>query len=173
MEIRKGIGVSQGYAIGPAFLVEREEFRIERRNVERFEVDGEIKRLEGAIRAAVGEIVKPLARREKKLGAVADILKAHVSLLNDKTMREEIRRTIRWRRFSAEYATCRTIRRRVKTLMSTGHDSFVQRVVQDLAELERLVLRHLLGEKREDLQHLTKPVVVVAHDLSPAQTVSL
>src|SRR6185503_5913618 len=45
--------------------------------------------------------------------------------------------------------------------------------VKDFYDLEKRVLRHLLGEKREDLSHLTRDVIVIAHDMLPSQTAAL
>src|SRR5439155_25302953 len=43
----------------------------------------------------------------------------------------------------------------------------------DLFDIERRVLSHLLGERREALKSLTEPVVVLAHDLTPSETAQL
>ena len=43
----------------------------------------------------------------------------------------------------------------------------------DIYDLEKRILRHLLGEKRESLAELTEPVVVLAHNLTPSETAGL
>ncbi len=43
----------------------------------------------------------------------------------------------------------------------------------DLFDLEKCLLRNLLGHRRELLQHLTQPVVMLAHDLTPSETANL
>src|SRR5688500_10172702 len=52
-------------------------------------------------------------------------------------------------------------------------DKYLAERVKDIYASEKRVLRHLLGEKREDLSHLTRDVVVIAHDLLPSQTAAL
>src|SRR2546426_364650 len=48
-----------------------------------------------------------------------------------------------------------------------------ERIVKAIAAIEKRLLRHLIGEKREDLAHLTRDVVVIAHDMLPSQTAAL
>src|SRR4029077_13540761 len=43
----------------------------------------------------------------------------------------------------------------------------------DLFDLEKRLLRHLLGERREELTQLTAPVLVLAHNLTPSETANL
>jgi phosphotransferase system enzyme I (PtsI) len=45
--------------------------------------------------------------------------------------------------------------------------------IRDVQDIERRLLRHILGESREDIAHLTQPVILVAHDLTPTQTAQL
>jgi phosphotransferase system enzyme I (PtsI) len=52
-------------------------------------------------------------------------------------------------------------------------DKYLSERVKDVHDIERRVLHHLIGQKQEDLSHLTRPVVVIAHDLLPSQTAAL
>src|SRR5205823_10128597 len=45
--------------------------------------------------------------------------------------------------------------------------------VKDIYDIEKSLLRNLVGQKREDLAHLKQDVVVIAHDLLPSQTAAL
>jgi len=45
--------------------------------------------------------------------------------------------------------------------------------IRDVQDIERRLLRNILGEAREDLSHLSQPVILVAHDLTPTQTAQL
>jgi phosphotransferase system enzyme I (PtsI) len=170
--IRKGIPVWNGYAIGEALVLDTESYRIPQRTVPPEQTDGEIARLEQALAAARKELETQHAKITKKASGVAEILQAHMRLLSDPTFREDSIAAIRRSRFSSEYAVTRTLGRKIKALQDSG-SSYAQSFSRDLAEIEKLILRHLLGEKREDISHLTKKVLVVAHDLSPAQTLAL
>src|SRR5207244_3776280 len=43
----------------------------------------------------------------------------------------------------------------------------------DLYDIEKRILHNLLGQRREQLQHLKVPVIVLAHDLTPSETATL
>jgi phosphotransferase system enzyme I (PtsI) len=174
MEIRRGIGVSAGYAIGEALVLDREEYRISRRTISAQEVDGEIERFAKAVRSAVAEIRTQLAAMSKKVRDVAgSILEAQVAMLQDPHLAEEIAGEIRKNFHTADYATSRTLKRKIKLLEDSGAEGFAKRVLSDFIELEKSLLRHLVGARRDDTPQLSTRAVIVAHDLSPSQTIKL
>src|SRR5262245_4497691 len=174
MEIRRGIGVSAGYAIGEALVFDREEYRINRRTIASREVDGEIERFRKAVQAAAAEIRSQLAAMSKKVRDVAgSILEAQVTLLQDPTLAEEISGEIRNHSHTADYATSRTLRRKIKLLEDSDAEGFAKRVLSDFIELEKALLRHLVGGRKDDTPQLSTKSVIVAHDLSPSQTIKL
>jgi phosphotransferase system enzyme I (PtsI) len=174
MEIRRGIGVSAGYAIGEALVFDREEYRISRRTIAGSEVDVEIDRFRKAVQAAVAEIRSQLAAMSKKVRDVAgSILEAQVAMLQDPHLAEEIAGEIRKYFHTADYATSRTLRRKIKLLEESGAEGFAKRVLSDLTELEKSLLRHLVGSRKDDTPRIEGKAVVVAHDLSPSQTIKM
>ncbi|MBI4563376.1 MAG: phosphoenolpyruvate--protein phosphotransferase [Planctomycetes bacterium] len=171
MEIRKGIGVSPGFAIGEVHVLTDEEFVISRKSVTDAEVAAEIARLERASRNAVAELSSQLQKMSRRVGqSVVRILQAHIELLSD--IRGKIAEEIRRNRYSAEYATSRTLKGEMKKLDSAPRE-WVQPILQDLAQIGKALLRALLGNRHEDAGRLSRKVVIVAHDLSPAQTLAL
>jgi phosphotransferase system enzyme I (PtsI) len=174
MEIRRGIGVSAGYAIGEALVLDREEYRISRRTITVREVDGEIERFAVAVRAAVAEIRSQLAAMSKKVRDVAgSILEAQVAMLQDEHLAEEIAGEIRKNLHTADYAASRTLKRKIKLLEDSGAEGFAKRVLSDFVDLEKSLLRHLVGIRKDDIPTLATKAVIVAHDLSPSQTIKL
>ncbi|MCX7803884.1 MAG: phosphoenolpyruvate--protein phosphotransferase [Planctomycetota bacterium] len=173
MEILKGIPVSPGLFIGEAFVLEGEEARIPERFVLSELVDGEVARFEKAL-ASVREEMAALADRVRnEIGeGAAGILVFAISILDDPKLSGEIISHIRQDRNSAEFATSRVLRGRARILKSIPHTLLSQRA-SDIMDIERRLLRALLGAKRETLSHLDRPVAVVAHDLGPAQTASM
>ena len=174
MEIRKGIGVSPGYAIGEAFVLTDEAYVIPRKEIPPKEVETEAARFEAAAQQAIADLADQLSKMSRRVDRnLARILQAHIGLLGDEKLRAEITEDIRRNRHSAEYAVSRTLKRKMKVLSDDGPVAWVQPILQDLAETERALLRALIGDRREDLAHLAKEYVVVAHDLSPARTLNL
>ena len=175
MEIKKGTAVSPGVAIGEAFLLEREGTRIPRRFVMPEEVDHEVTRFDKALAHARRDIEKVAEELAERLHAdydVGDIFRMHLKILADPKLRDRITRLIRHRNFTPEYAVSHVMRQYARPFEHTT-DSYMAQRAADFADMEHRLLNTLLGEKTEDLAHLSEPVIVVANNLTPSQTVSL
>jgi phosphotransferase system enzyme I (PtsI) len=173
MEIKRGIGVSPGVAIGPAMVLDTEWFRIPHRSVEGDRVAEEVARLRQALVAAAGEARENQQTISDKLGRqYGAIFGAHALLIEDGNLAGEIEALIRDQGHAAEYAVSRVMRRYAKALESLNRGTFATRAA-DLFDIEKRVLRNLLGHRREQIQQLTEPVIVLAHDLTPSETAAL
>ena len=173
METRKGIAVSPGVVIKDAFVLESEGFRIPRHLIKEEEIPKEISRLEEATKVAWEEIEKLEDRVSTNLGSeIGSIFATHKLMLQDKLLLREFTKKVEQHRFSAEYAVTLVLRVYIKKFESVD-DPYLAARVGDIYDIEKRLLRNLLGEKREELKNLTKEVVVVAHDLSPSQIASL
>jgi phosphotransferase system enzyme I (PtsI) len=173
MDIKRGIAVSPGIAIGPALVLDTEGIRIPRRHIEPDRVDAEIIHLRQGLIAASAEARAQQQKVTKQLGAqYGAIFSAHALLLEDSALEREVEGLLREQNYSAEYSFSRVMRRYAKTLEGIEGGHFTSRVA-DLLDLEKCVLRHLLGQQREHLHDLEKPVIVLAHDLTPSQTAAL
>jgi phosphoenolpyruvate-protein phosphotransferase (PTS system enzyme I) len=173
MEIKRGIAVSPGVAIGPALVLDNEGFRIPQRFVEGDQAEAEILRLRGALQAAAREAREIQQTVSDKLGKqYGAIFAAHALLIEDPMLAREVERLIQSQSFAAEYAVSRIVRRHAKTLESLERGSFMLRTA-DLFDIEKLILRNLLGQRRELVSHLKQPVIFLAHDLTPSETASL
>lgn len=173
MEILKGIPVSPGFAIGEAFILDSEEAVIPRRFITQAEVDQEVTRFHQAVDVAKREIRDMQQRVASEIGAeAAPIFDAHVMILSDSSLHDEVLGRIRINRFTAEYAVSRSLRKFAKAFSNMG-DSYLAQRISDLNDIERRLLNALLGERKEELRNITRQVVVVAHDLTPSQTASM
>jgi phosphotransferase system enzyme I (PtsI) len=173
MEIKRGIPVSPGVAIGPALVLDTEGFRIPQRFIDESYVESELARLRKALTAAAYDVRENEKAINDKLGRqYGAIFAAHAFLIEDPALVREFEGLIRAQNVAAEYAVSRVMRRHVKALESVNHGTFGTRSA-DLFDIEKCILRHLLGQHREQMQHLTEPMVVLAHDLTPSETASL
>jgi len=173
MEIKRGIPVSSGVAIGPALVLDNEGFRIPNRFVDGDQTEAELTRLRTALQAAAKEAREIQQTVNDKLGKqYGAIFAAHALLIEDPVLVREVERLIQAQSHAAEYAVSRVIRRHAKALENLDRGSFMLRAA-DLFDIEKLVLRNLLGQHRELVSHLKEPVVVLAHDLTPSETASL
>src|SRR5690606_7136337 len=105
MEIKKGIAVSPGVAIGPAVVLEAEEYRIKRKTVAPEEVERELERLAQGFRDSLAEIHALRENMSRQLGQdIASIFDFHHGVLSQVKLQEQIANLIRQRNYSAGYA---------------------------------------------------------------------
>jgi len=167
MDIRQGIGVSPGIAIGEVFLLEAEGVRIPEHFISPGRTAEEVGRLNQALDGAAQELRELAEEVKSRAGSkIAEIFVAHAGMLADESFRLELAQKVTDKHYTAEFAVARTMRRWRKVFQA---DSFLAPRVADLDDLERRLLRFLLGQKREELATLRQEVIVVAHDLSPSQ----
>lgn len=173
MEIRKGIAVSPGVVIRNAFMFESEGYRIPRHIIKKDEVEGEIHRLEKAIEDSKREIHDLEQKVSENLSSeIGSIFGTHRMVLQDVRLKNEIIDKIKRANFTPEFAVSLALRVYIRKFQDI-HDSYLAERVSDIFDIERRLLKNLLGEKREELKNLAEEVILVAHDLTPSQTASL
>ncbi len=173
MEIKRGIAVSPGVAIGLALVVDTEGFRIPRRSIPKDKIQAELDLLKQALLAAVAESRDNQKTITEKLGRkYGAIFAAHAMLIEDPELIREIELHIAQKSHSAAYAVSRVMRRHIKALQSLDQPLFSTRS-SDLFDIEKSILKHLLGTEVQMMQDITEPVIVLAHDLTPSETASL
>ncbi|MBM3953311.1 MAG: phosphoenolpyruvate--protein phosphotransferase [Planctomycetes bacterium] len=168
----QGIAVSPGVTIGEALVLDTEGFRIPRRFVARSAVDTELERLSRAVAETSAEIERNRDAIRSELGdQYAAIFSAHQAMLHDPRLQEELVSAVRDRNFWPEYAVSRTLRRYAKVFQSL--DDHVAQRAHDIYDIEKSLLRHLLGQERETLAAISQPVIILAHNLTPSETANL
>ncbi|QDU54240.1 phosphoenolpyruvate--protein phosphotransferase [Aeoliella mucimassa] len=173
MQRLQGIAVSPGVAIAEAAVFGNEGFRISRRFLSRESVNTEIDRLDQAIAAAAKELDTNRQRVAEQLGDdYAAIFSAHLQMLLDPKLHNELEQMIRDRHYSPEYSVSRAMRRYAKVFLSLEGDTMAERA-NDIFDIEKRLLRHLLGERREGPTQLTSEVLILAHNLTPSETANL
>jgi phosphotransferase system enzyme I (PtsI) len=173
MIVKHGIAVSSGVAIGPALVYGSEDFRIPRRFVRIDAVEAEIVRFRCALENVCREIATNEQLASQMIGQqYGAIFGAHLQLARDPKLIHEIEELIRKRHFSPEFAASQVLRRYAKELQNLGQTYLAERAT-DLFDLERSILRNLLGEERQELSQLQEKVVVLAHNLTPSETAGL
>jgi phosphotransferase system enzyme I (PtsI) len=173
MEIKKGIGVSPGVVISTAVVLDAEDLLIPRRTVERAGVPAEEDRFKRAVAETVAELKhlrdEITAKHGKEIGGIFDF---HLGMLKDRSLLTQVHQDVKTNHSTAEYAVSVVMRRLAQTFLGMKDAHFSERV-KDVYDIERRILRALIGGKREELGHLTHDVVVIAHDLLPSQTAAL
>jgi phosphotransferase system enzyme I (PtsI) len=173
MEIKKGIGVSPGVVISTAFVLDAADLLIPKRQVEVENVSREVERFDRAVAGSVEDLAKLKESVAQRAGKeVAGIFDFHLGVLKDKSVLKQITDEIRKNLTTAEYAVSTVMRKFANSFLAMA-DHYLSERVKDIHDIERRLLRVLIGQKHEDLLHLKNDVVVIAHDLLPSQTASL
>jgi phosphotransferase system enzyme I (PtsI) len=173
MEIIKGIGVSPGVVICPAVVLDAEDLVIPRRAIDTTAVDSELTRLHEALASAQADLEtlrKELINTHGK--DIASIFDFHAGLLKDPALIKQIVAEITANRSNAEYAVSASMRKLANTFLQMK-DTYLADRVKDIYDIEKRVLRTLIGGKHESLSNLKQNVVIIAHDLLPSQTAAL
>lgn len=170
-----GIAGSPGIAIGPAALVGSVRTQVNRWEIGKGDVDNEELRFaEAVVRAQ--ESIRSVADRMKSSGTAAaetSILEAYVAMLGDEMIAEGVKRQIREARHNVEWAVATTIRE-IQDKLAGSSDPYLVERRHDVAFVGERLLRALSGtEEMTTLPSLSRPSVIVAHDLSPADTAAM
>lgn len=172
-QLAYGIPVSPGIVVGEAFVQESEGFRIPVQYIEAGVLETEIQRFHHAIDRAKEEIILNRDSTKGALGqAFAEIFEAQLQILIEPKLIRESETLIREKHFSAEHAVTVVMERHIDIIRRIDN-SYIAEKVNDLKDIEKRLLRHLLGEKKESLGVLTAPVILMAGNLTPSETANL
>ncbi|MFH0980582.1 MAG: phosphoenolpyruvate--protein phosphotransferase [Planctomycetota bacterium] len=173
MEILTGIAVAPGVAIAEAFVLNTEDYRIPTQLVSAGEIQAQVDVLVEAVSKSVEEIRTQIDQVAQRLGRDAGaVFKWHVGVLQDPQIRRSIENLIRERKYSAAHAVSTVMRNHRRRFMQMSDPLLAERL-RDVEDIERRLMRNILGEAGENLQHLTQPSILVAHDLAPSLAASL
>ena len=112
MEIKRGIPVSPGVAIGPAMVLDTEWFRIPQRYIDGDRLQEELERLKHALAVACKEARSNQQAVNSKLGKqYGAIFEAHALMIEDPALAREIESLVRDQGYGAGSAVSRVMRR--------------------------------------------------------------
>jgi len=173
MDIKKGIAVSPGVAISTALVLDAEDLVIPRRQVDPSQVQAEAARFQQAIADSTSDLrqLRDVISAEHGV-EIAAIFDFHLGLLRDSTVINQITSEIASNRATAEHAVSVVMRKLAATFQRMS-DRFFSERVKDIYDIEKRLLRRLIGKRPEDLTRLEQEVVVIAHDLLPSQAATL
>ena len=173
MNITHGIPVAPGIAIAPAFVLDQTRERIARDRVAPEACQEEVEALNRAIAAAVESVQADRHRVEQDLSPeAAQIFDVHLGLLRDDALLQPVRDRILSDGVTAAWAVSDAFHRLAEQFRSMGSAVFRDKA-RDILDLERRVLDELLGRTRARLAQVSEPVVLLAHELTPADAASL
>ena len=172
-KILRGIGASPGIAIGRALQVARHPVSLAYR---RLHTDQDVQAEERRFRAAVESTKKTLMSVRDDLagqgGQYSYIFDAHLLILKDKMITDHSIDLIRRQKVNAEWALSQAVSEALAAF-SKIKDPYIRSRFADVEYVTDQLLRELSGHSADPLSHIREKVLVVAHDLSPADTTQI
>ncbi len=168
-----GIPVSPGIVIGKAHLIDRSRVRILYQYLISDEkVQKEVKRFKEALRATREQIFSLKTRMPDYFKEHAFILDAHLMILEDTMFADATTKRILEEKINAEWALKKSVQN-IAQLFEQIDDDYIKSRFNDVENVAERLLRHLAGKEQENLFDINERVIIVAHDLSPADTSAL
>ena len=173
-EVRfQGIGVAPGIARGVVFVHHPDDEEPPKRRIEDSEVAKEIVRFEAALIATRAQILEMQQRIAEAIGAKdASIFDAHLLVVEDRTLIDEVLRNLELERFNVEFIFAEVANRYARTL-SEIDDPYLRERAFDIHDVTRRVIRNLLGRSTKTMGNIDLPQIVVAHNITPSDTATL
>jgi len=165
----KGISASPGICIGKAYLVDSEGVDVvPKYRIRPEDLSNEIKRFDAAVKKASDELHNIVEKSPEELQNV-HILETHMALLKDKMLYGRTIETIKQESFNAEWALKKVVSSLIE-VFQTMTDPYLKERSADVVQVADSIMHNLVGTKKIDIAAIDKRVVLVAHDLTPAET---
>ncbi|MGH7979408.1 MAG: phosphoenolpyruvate-utilizing N-terminal domain-containing protein, partial [Limisphaerales bacterium] len=170
----RGIGVSAGVCRGKVLVLHRARRVIARRDIAAESVVAEVTRFEKALAQTRRQILDVQRQVIEKMGAKeGDIFEAHLLMIEDRMLVDEVVRMIREQKVGAEQAFHEISDRYVAALAAI-EDEYLRERAGDMRDLTVRILDNLLDDRHEfDPRRLNEPCILVSHDLSPSMAAQL
>ena len=173
MMIIKGIGVSPGVAIAPAFVYIDDSGIIPQYPISIEDVQSEMARLHEASLLAKKEIEALRDRAKNEAGEEqAAIFDAHLMMLDDPELLEQIELSLKEKEFNVETAVL-SFESEMVNKLSSSQDPLKQEKVSDIHDVVRRLLGHLLKKERISLSDIQTEIILIAKDLLPSEMVMM
>ena len=170
MKFYRGKSVFGGIAIGEIRVFKKSEQQVKRVRVE--DTEAELNRYHEAKKEVLNQLGQLYERALKEVGeANAAIFEIHQMMLDDDDYNESIENIISMQQVNAEYAVATTADNFAQ-MFAAMDDEYMQARSADVKDISERVVNVLLGDGDTGLK-LDKPVILVAQDLAPSETVQL
>lgn len=170
MQCLKGKSVYKGIALGKISVLKKDDYIVKRTKIE--DPQAEIQRVKEAVAASQEQLQKLYEKAVKEVGeASAAIFEVHQMMLEDEDYNESIENIITTELVNAEYAVAST-GDNFSEMFASMDDDYMKARAADIKDISKRLVKNLSGHGGDGID-LEEPVIVVADDLSPSETVQM
>jgi phosphotransferase system enzyme I (PtsI) len=173
-KVFRGIPVSAGVCRGKILILGGGHPKIPKREVAAADAAKEVDRLEKALVETRQQILEVQRKVSSGMGAEeGGIFDAHLLVLEDRTLLDEVIRNIHEKKLNAEFAF-HTVAEKYASTLAAIEDDYLRERATDMRDVTSRILNNLMGWQEEmDLQKLKEPCVIISYDLKPSTTAQL
>lgn len=173
MIVIKGIAASPGIAIGKAYVVEDEDIVVERIEIERDLIKGEVRRFKQAQKATLRDLDAAEQKVLKVLGKQhAKLIDAHRLILKDTLITQDVSKRIVDEGVNAEFALSEALEQ-VNRQFEKMDDEFFRERRHDLFDVGKRLLLHLMRRQKRSLTEVNHECVLIVRNLLPSDALGL
>ena len=172
MKTLDAIAVSKGVAIGNAFHYTPFTPEIMEETLCPDRTEAAVLHYQQAHERAAAELKALAAKLEAEDPAKAAIFEAHLDVLFDDMMGDEIKEKIAEDRMAADWAI-KTVYEKYEAIIGASKNEMIRERAADIKDVKTRLLRCNAGKPEENLSNMEKPAIIIAHDLSPSDTATL
>ena len=169
-KILYGINASPGICIGNAYLLNQVNMDIvEKYYLSTKALPAEIKRFKAAVKKTRDELNRLIKKTPDAMQRQTGIFESHLMMLKDKMLYDKVIETCEQEQVNAEWAV-KNVAANLKMMFHQMENPYLSARVADLTHVTDSVIKNLVGVQKVDMSGMKKRVILVADDLSPAQT---
>ncbi len=170
MEVYNGKSVFDGIAIGKLHIYNKKNLQVKREHVE--DTEKEVERFRAAKNTAIEQLGELYEKAAVSVGAAnAAIFEIHQMMLRDDDYIESVESMIRAQQINAEYAVART-GDNFANMIAAMDDDYMRGRAADVKDISERVISILAGQESDSMK-TDEPVIIVAEDLAPSETVQM
>jgi phosphoenolpyruvate-protein phosphotransferase (PTS system enzyme I) len=168
-----GIGASPGIAIGASYVLDRTRIKPVERKIAACDVEEEIRAFRDAVSVSkkqLEDVKQGVA--DRRLAEHLHIIDTHLLIMEDQLLVDDSIALIENELINAEGALKRTLDK-FRTVFDAIEDEYLRERRSDIDSVGERLLRNLIGADEHSLAELERKSIIVAHDLSPADTMQM
>ena len=170
MQYFQGKSVYKGIVMGPVAVLKKNDYQVKRARIE--DPEAEVKRVKEAVEVSKKQLGRLYDKAVREVGeASAAIFEVHQMMLEDEDYLESMENMIRTELVNAEYAAAAT-GDNFAEMFAAMDDEYMKARSADVKDISERLVSVLNGASRQQMD-ADEPVIVMAVDLAPSETVQM